>query len=206
MVISDYSDDMDPEEQIGSRSPTSSAVAAIEEYASAHLPRLVEEALETAVAQQTQPMEEGLRRALPDIVRECHSRLTQNFLQHRSSCQDMAGISVETLPSFYVPPLDLTNENPFINLDNVHSHEQETVNPPSDSGYASGTQSHTWNRREPPTEATMPPDLDSFFNSAYGFSDSELAALDLDCLNVPVAGEKADFNSSQELYDESLQP
>ena len=67
MLISDYSDDMDPEEKIGSRSPTSNAVAAIEAYASGHLPRLVEEVLETAVAQQTQPIEEGLRRALPDI-------------------------------------------------------------------------------------------------------------------------------------------
>lgn len=204
MVTSDYCDDMDPEEQIGSRSPTSNAVAAIEEYASAHLPRLVEEALETAVAQQTQPIEEELRRALPDIVRECHSRLTQNFLQHRSSGQDLAGISVETLPSFYVPPLDLINDNPFINLDNFHSHEQETVNPPSDSGYASGTQSHTWNSRPPPTEATRPADFDSFFNSAYDFSDSQLPPVDWDCPNMPVAGEKADFNSSQELYDESF--
>ena len=199
MVISDYSDDMDPEEQIGSRSPTSRAVAAIEEYASAHLPRLVEEALETAVAQQTQPMEEGLRRALPDIVRECHSRLTQNFLQHRSSGQDLAGIPAETLPSFYVSPSDLINDNPFTTLDNVHSHEQESVKPPSDSGFASGTQSHPLNSRPPPTEATVPPGLDSFFNLDYDFSDPQLPPVDLDYLNVPVAGEKADFNSSQEL-------
>ena len=204
MLISDYSDDMDPEEQIRSRSPTSNAMAAIEAYASAHLPRLVEEVLETAVAQQTQPIEEGLRRALPDIVRECHSRLTHNFLQHRSSCQDMAGVPIETLPSFYIPPLNLTDDNPFLNLGNVPSNGQETVNPPSDSGYASGTQSHTWNSRPPPAGATVPPDLDSFFNSAYDFSDSQLVPPNLDCLNSPVAGEEADFNSSQELYDESF--
>ena len=125
-------------------------------------------------------------------------------MQHRSSSQDLAGVPIETLPSFYIPPLNLTDDNPFLNLGNVPLNGQGDVNPPSDSGYASGTQSHTWNSHEPPTEVTTQQDPGSFFNSAYDFSHSRLTPVDLDCPIVPVAGEWADFDSSQELYDESF--
>ena len=119
-----------------SDSPTAQAIAAYEEYARAHLPRLVEEALETSVAEQTQPIEESLRRALAGIVRDCHTRLAQNFLQHRSSNLDDTRAQIESLPSFYIEPLNLTDENSLPKSDYGTSRGQGLVASQIDSGYA----------------------------------------------------------------------
>src|SRR5271169_4932138 len=124
-----------------SDSPTAQAIAAYEEYARTHLPRLVEEALETSVAEQTQPIEESLRRALAGIVRECHTRLAQNFLQHRSSDLDDTGVQIEALPSFYIEPLNLTDENSFLDPNYGTTHEEGAPGIQTDSGYASVNQS-----------------------------------------------------------------
>ena len=132
---------MVPDDEALSDSPTAHAIAAYEEYARAHLPRLVEEALETSVAEQTQPIEESLRRALAGIVRDCHTRLAQNFLQHRSSDLDDTGVQIEALPSFYIEPLNLTDENSFLDPNCGTAHEQVAPGPQTDSGYASVNQS-----------------------------------------------------------------
>ncbi len=138
----DYDEEMVPEDMARSGSPTAQAIAAYEEYARAHLPRLVEEALETSVAEQTQPIEENLRRALAGIVRDCHTRLAQTFLQHRSSNPDDAGVQIGALPSFYIEPLSLTDENSFLDPDYGTNHEQGAPpGPQTDSGYASVNQS-----------------------------------------------------------------
>ena len=121
-------------------SPTSNAIAAYEEYARAHLPRLFEEALETAVAEQTQPIEDGLRRALPGMVRECQTRLAQNFLRHRSSNMssiDSAGVQAEVLPSFYIEPLSLAEDIVSIDPTQLSINGHDRLQTHSDSGYAS---------------------------------------------------------------------
>ena len=139
-----------------------------------------------------------------NIIRKCHNRLTHNFLQHRSSSQNIVEISIETLFSFYISSFDLTEDNLFMNLINVSSNEQETANSLSNSKYANETQSHTWNNHSSFTEVTMLLDLDSFFNSTYNFSDSQLASANLNCLNVSIVDEKIDFSSNQKLCDESF--
>ena len=118
-------------------SPTSNAIAAYEEYARAHLPRLFEEALETAVAEQTQPIEEGLRRALAGMVRDCQTRLAQNFLRHRSSSICSAAVQAETLPSFYIEPLSLAEDIISINPMQISTNGHDRLQADSDSGYAS---------------------------------------------------------------------
>lgn len=138
----DYDDDTQLEETAGSGSPTSRAIAAYEAYARAHLPRLVEEALEATVAEQTQPIEESLRRALAEIVRDCHSRLAQNFLQHRSSNLGEAGVQIETLPSFYIEPLNLTDETSFFDPNLAMANVEGPIRPQTDSGYASVNQAN----------------------------------------------------------------
>ena len=121
-------------------SPTSNAIAAYEEYARAHLPRLFEEALETAVAEQTQPIEENLRRSLAGMVRDCQTRLAQNFLQHRSSNVSSiggAGVQAEVLPSFYIEPLSLAEDITSINPTLISTNGRDRLQTHSDSGYAS---------------------------------------------------------------------
>ena len=121
-------------------SPTSNAIATYEEYARAHLPRLFEEALETAVAEQTQPIEESLRRALAGMVRDCQTRLAQNFLRHRSSnvpSTGGAGVQAEVLPSFYIEPLSLAEDVISINPTQISNNERDSLQTHSDSGYAS---------------------------------------------------------------------
>lgn len=121
-------------------SPTATAIAAYEEYARAHLPQLFVEALETAVAEQTQPIEEGLRRALPGMVRECQTRLAQNFLRHRSSNMssiDSAGVQAEVLPSFYIEPLSLAEDIVSIDPTQISINGEDRLQRHSDSGYAS---------------------------------------------------------------------
>ena len=130
-----------PDDNAVSTSPTAQTIAEYEEYARAHLPRLVEEALETSVAEQTQPIEESLRRALAGIVRDCHTRLAQHFLQHRLSNLDDTGVQIEALPSFYIEPLNLTDENSFLDPNYGTTHEQGAPGPQTDSGYASVNQS-----------------------------------------------------------------
>ena len=145
----DYDEEVVPEDMAGSDSPTAQAIAAYEEYARAHLPRLVEEALETSVAEQTQPIEESLRRALAGIVRDCHTRLAQTFLQHRSSNPDDVGVQIGALPSFFIEPLNLTDENFFLDPEYGTNHEQGAPSgPQTDSGYASANQSFERDSRE----------------------------------------------------------
>ena len=121
-------------------SPTSNAIAAYEEYARAHLPRLFEEALETAVAEQTQPIEEGLRRSLAGMVRDCQTRLAQDFLRHRSSHVSSTGgaeVQAEVLPSFYIEPLSLAEDVISINPKQISTYGRDSLPTHSDSGYAS---------------------------------------------------------------------
>ena len=128
------------EEMTQRDSPTSNAIAAYEEYARAHLPRLFEEALETAVAEQTQPIEESLRRALAGMVRDCQTRLAQNFLRHRSSNAPStggAGVQAEVLPPFYIEPLSLAEDITSINPTQISTNASDRSQTHSDSGYAS---------------------------------------------------------------------
>ena len=128
------------EETNQKNSPTSNAIAAYEEYARAHLPRLFEEALETAVAEMTQPIEEGLRRALGGMVRDCQTQLVQNFLRHRSSNVSSIGgteVPAEVLPSFYIEPLSLAEDIIPINPTQIPTNGHDRLQTHSDSGYAS---------------------------------------------------------------------
>lgn len=156
------------EEKAGSDSPTAQAIAAYEEYARAHLPRLVEEALENSVAEQMQPIEESLRRAPAGIVRDCYIRLAQNFLQHRSSNPDAPDVQVETLPSFYIEPLNLTDENCSPNHIYGDTYEQGVPGPQTDSGYESLGQLIEPNIQELLGDWNMPFGLDY----PYGANDN----------------------------------
>jgi hypothetical protein len=168
LKVTDYNEEVFLKDKAGSDSPTAQAIAGYEEYARAHLPRLVEEALETSIAEQTQPIEESLRRALADIVRDCHTRLAQNFLQHRSSNLDDTGIQIEALPSFYIEPLNLTDENSFLDPNYGNAQEQEPPGPRTDSGYASVNQSLERDSRELLGDQSLQDRLGSF----YGANDN----------------------------------
>ena len=123
------------EEAVGSDSLTAQAIVAYEEYARAHLPRLVEEALETTVAEQTQPIEESLRRTLAGIVRDSHARLAQNSLQHRSSNLSNAGVPIETLPIVLHRASESYGRDFFVRS-KLHLGQREgSFGPQTDSGY-----------------------------------------------------------------------
>jgi hypothetical protein len=163
--VIDYDEEVVPEDKARGDSPTARAIATYEEYARAHLPRLVEEALETSVAEQTQPIEESLRRALAGIVRDCHTRLAQNFLQHRSSNPDDIGIQIEALPSFYIEPLNLTDENSFLDPNYGTTHEQGAPGSQADSGYVSVNQSFERDSRELLGDRSWQDGLGSFYGA-----------------------------------------
>jgi hypothetical protein len=134
----DYDEDVALEGRDANASPTWQAIAAYEEYARAHLPRLVEEALETTVAEQTQPIEESLRRALAGIVRDCQARLAQDFLHRRSANQGEAGLlQIEALPSFYIEPFNLADETFLLNAEYTMPNDPPPSSPHTDSGYGS---------------------------------------------------------------------
>jgi len=131
----DYDEDVVLEGRDANASPTWQAY---EEYARAHLPRLVEEALETAVAEQTQPIEESLRRALAGIVRDCQVRVARDFLHHRSANQDDAGLlQIEALPFFYIKPLNLADETLPLDTEYTMPNDPPPSRPHTDSGYGS---------------------------------------------------------------------
>lgn len=156
------------EEVTQKESPTSNAIAAYEEYGRAHLPRLVEEALEKAVAEQTQPIEEGLRRALAGMVRDCHTQLAQNFLQHRSSNLSNVGgaeVQAEVLPSFYIEPLNLTDGSSFIDPRQNSTNGQDTSQTLSDSGYASIYTSINRNSSEFLEDLSLQDNIGPFYGS-----------------------------------------
>jgi len=163
--VIDYDEEVVPEDKALSDSPTAQAIAEYEEYARAHLPRLVEEALETSVAEQTQPIEESLRRALAGIVRDCHTRLAQNFLQHRPSNLNNTGVQIEALPSFYIEPLNLTDENSFLDPNYGTTHEQRAPGPQTDSGYASLNQWLERDNRELLGDRSLQDGLGSFYGA-----------------------------------------
>jgi len=139
----DYDEDVALEVRDANASPTWQAIAAYEEYARAHLPRLVEEALETTVAEQTQPIEESLRRALAGIVRDCQARLVQQFLHRRSANQgDARLLQIEALPSFYIEPLNLADETLLLDTEYTMPNDPLPSRPHTDSGYGSINQAH----------------------------------------------------------------
>lgn len=123
----------------------------------------MEEALETAVAEQTQPIEESLRRALAGIVRDCHTRLAQNFLQHRSSNGGDVGVQIETLPSFYIEPLNLTDETFLYDSNYAMAHREGLSGPQTDSGYASINQPPNCDSGDVLQGQSQRNDLSSFF-------------------------------------------
>ena len=87
-----------------------------------------------------QPIEEDLRRSLAGMVRDCQTRLAQNFLRHRSSNMasiDGPGVQAEVLPSFYIEPLSLAEDIISINPTQITTNERDRSQTHSDSGYAS---------------------------------------------------------------------
>ena len=131
----DYDEDVALEGRDANASPTWQAY---EEYARAHLPRLVEEALETFVAEQTQPIEESLRRALAGIVRDCQDHLAQDFLHSRSANQGNAGLlQIEAPPPFYIEPLDLADETLALDIEYTMPNDPPSSRPHTDLGYES---------------------------------------------------------------------
>lgn len=87
-----------------------------------------------------QSIEEGLRRSLAGMVRDCQARLAQNFLRHRSSNMSSiggAGVQAEVLPSFYIEPLNLAEDVISIDPIQVSTNGRDKSQTYSDSGYAS---------------------------------------------------------------------
>ena len=122
----------------GSDSPTVRVITAYEAWSHAHLPRLVEEALEASVAAQTQPVEENLRRELAGMMRDCHTRLAQTFLQHRSPDTEFSSDQIEALRNHYIEDPNLPDENSFPAQDYSINHQHGAqVAPQTDSGYGS---------------------------------------------------------------------
>jgi hypothetical protein len=135
--LTDYENDLVVEGQTSNASPTSHAIAKYEAYGHAHLPRLVEEALEASVAEQSQPIEESLRRALASIVRDCQTRLARNFLRQRSSSPADMSVQAKALSSFYIEPLNLSNEDSLFDSTSSFIDGSEVRAPQNDSGYSS---------------------------------------------------------------------
>ena len=74
------------------------------------------------------------------MVRDCQTRLAQNFLQHRSSNVSSiggAGVQAEVLPSFYIEPLSLAEDVISINPTQISNNGRDISQTHSDSGYAS---------------------------------------------------------------------
>ena len=170
-------------------SPTIQAIAAYEEYARAHLPRLVEEALETSIAEQIQRIDASSRRALAGIVQDCQTRLAQSFLQHRSSNRDYAGVLIGRLPSFHIEPLDLAADNPPLDPGYEAATEQGLPGPQTDPGHWNANNPFEPDSRElfgqdfpysaindgisiPPEGLTMPNDVDTA--ALFGNNDDDL--------------------------------
>lgn len=166
--------------------------------------------MEKAVAEQTQPIEEGLRRALAGMVRDCHTQLAQNFLQHRSSNLSNvggAGVQAEVLPSFYIEPLDLTEGTSFINPTQISTNGQDLVQTRSDSGYGSVDPLLNHDSSEFLEDLSLPNNIDSFYNSTNDGNEidggSEIMSGPSDWATLMGNGQDFDFFSSC-LQDKSM--
>ena len=124
-------------ETIGDESPRSRAIAEYEAYGRAHLPRLVEEALEIRIAEQTQPIEAGLRRMIADIVRECQAQMARNFLHQRPPSSMNTRVRVDDIPFLNITPLDSTDGDSFNTSKGLLTGEAHTQRLQVDTAFSS---------------------------------------------------------------------
>lgn len=128
------------------------------------------------MAEQTQPIEEGLRRALAGMVRDCHTQLAQNFLQHRSSNLSNvggAGVQPEVLPSFYIEPLNLTEGTSFFNPIHISTNGQNLLQTRADSGYASVETSLNRDSSETLGDLSLQNNMGSFYGPTNDGYDND---------------------------------
>lgn len=61
------------------QSPSSRNFAAFEQYSQENLPRQVREAFEATLGEQLLPVEESLKRAIPEVVRTCQAQIFRDW-------------------------------------------------------------------------------------------------------------------------------
>jgi hypothetical protein len=162
------------------RSPESEELASYEEYSRRELPRFFRSALEAAIADEAQPLEERLRSRLVGMIQDCQDRVFSAYKSRRGSGSPPSHAVVENTPLAQLSsPLHVRHENadalegtvnvvgilekfyerppPRIHLqpdsDAVLGSSISNVielDPPAHSGYASGLSAH--NSQSPSVE------------------------------------------------------
>ena len=102
------------------------------------------------------------------MVRDCQTRLAQNFLQHRSSNMSSiggAGAQAEALPSFYIEPLSLAEDIVSINPTQISNNGRDRSQTYSDSGYASVDTSLNRNSSELSADLSLQNNIGSLHDS-----------------------------------------
>jgi hypothetical protein len=144
------------------RSPESEELTSYEEYSRRELPRLFRDALEAAIADEAQPIEERLRSQLVGMIQDCQDRVFSAYRSRRSFDSPSSNHVVVRSPLGH-PRLSFPVEQAMPNSAEVAStgivealyevvplqashpetdvtdatSKHSTENPPSDSGYIS---------------------------------------------------------------------
>ena len=162
--VADYNQNVDFEaiQDNIMRSPESEELTSYEEYSRRELPRLFRDALEAAIADEAQPIEERLRSQLVGMIQDCQDRVFSAYRSRRSFDSPSSNHVVARSPLGH-PRLSSPVEQAMPNSAEVAStgivealyegaplqafhpetdvadatSKRSTENPPSDSGYIS---------------------------------------------------------------------
>jgi hypothetical protein len=200
------------------QSPESRNLAAFERYSQDNLPRRIREAFEAMLEERVLPIEDYLKKALPEVVRTCQAQIFRDWAQLRPGVgqategefltrnPEMDGIPDQLshdeqslaarndwsqhLSNFYVEPAPTTIENTF----NIPVQSNENGEGPSqttaDSGYHSTRFDSDFVHREVPSSPTPMAVADNA--NMFSFQE-DLQDLGVADLVIPADFDWADF-------------
>jgi hypothetical protein len=202
-------------------SPTSHNLAAFQQYSQENLPRRVREAFEAILDEQFLPIEESLKRALPEVVRKCQAQMfrewerlssgvAQDTEEERSTQNpETDGAAVqgtndgpmlrepiswnESLSKFYIEPESAPIDSSFDTIMQSGENGERPSRTMTDSGYHSLHRNSDTFHPKPPE--SLPPIAAADMTNAYSFQE------ELEGLGAADIGFPSDFDWGEFLSD-----
>jgi hypothetical protein len=192
------------------QSPSSREFAAFEQYSQDNLPKRVHDAVEALLDKHVIPIEESIKRLLPEVVRSCQAQMFKDWAQLKSgSGSETAQMAMsenperehgvhqedhsepplarpatwnESISNFYIEPEPALTDDPFENFVQYGENVEGPSRPIGDSGYHSLRNSDIDPPKSPDSPAPLvaADDADTLFEEDLG--DPELADSDLPAL------------------------
>ena len=122
----DFEETVQANEEMAPSSPESREVQTFEAYARTALPQMVEAEFSTIINARVEPIEQEMRTQIGDIVRDCLSKLEQDFRQSRETRPEIS-VRSPSSNSYIVPGIETGGG---VSLNANHS---ESLAPPIDN-------------------------------------------------------------------------